>query len=158
MERIVNKVALIITNVHTLEVLERWDFQVEYEGDMSQGHAQTSQKELKQIQKEIRDVMKQITSSVSYLPLLDCLCSFDIQIYTKSDVKMPTEWADAQPAHIKNAQCVKMKSFSTDIHKLETIVTYKNEDWYMYVVLPFNELFYYYISLQNKTQFLYICS
>lgn len=127
-KRIVNKVALVITNVNTLEVMERWDFNVEYEGDISQGNEQVSNKPLKQIKNEIRDVLKQIASSVAYLPLLDCLCSFDIQIYTSNDVVLPDEWADAQPANIKNAQSVKMRSFSTNIHKMETVVTYKNDD------------------------------
>lgn len=129
MKRAVKKVALIIVNVKSLEVLERWDFNVEYEGDPNQeGDHQTSDKPLKQIKNEIRDVLKQIASSIAYLPLLDCLCSFDIQIYTKDDVNLPNEWGDAQPAHVKNAQCVKMRSFSTNIHKMETVVTYKNED------------------------------
>ncbi|KAI4465419.1 mitotic spindle assembly checkpoint protein mad2 [Holotrichia oblita] len=127
-QRIVNKVALVITNVKTLEVMERWDFNVQYEGNIHQGNDQVSDKPLKQIRNEIRDVMKQIASSVAYLPLLDCLCSFDIQIYTKSDVVLPNEWADAEPANVKNAQSVKMRSFSTNIHKMETVVTYKNDD------------------------------
>ncbi|XP_023016755.1 mitotic arrest deficient 2 [Leptinotarsa decemlineata] len=126
-ERTVNKIAVVITNVKTLEVMERWDFKVEYEGDTNDSE-QVSEKPLKQIKNEIRDVLKQIASSVAYLPLLDCLCSFDIQIYTKSDVKLPEEWAEAQPANIKNAQSVKMRSFTTNIHKMETVVTYKNED------------------------------
>lgn len=116
-------------NVKTLEVMERWDFKIEYEGSGDQGEAQTSDKPLKQIKNEIRDVLKQVAASVSYLPLLDCLCSFDIQIYTKSDVELPQEWDDAKPADIKNAQTVRMRSFSTNIHKMETMVTYKNEDW-----------------------------
>lgn len=122
------KVALIIVNVKTLEVLERWDFIVEYEGDLNQEGGQTSEKPLKQIKNEIRDVLKQIASSIAYLPLLDCLCSFDIQIYTNDNVNLPKEWSDAQPAHIKNAQCVTMRSFSTNIHKMGTVVTYMKED------------------------------
>lgn len=108
--------------------MERWDFQIEYEGNQQDGDAQTSEKPLNQIKKEIRDVLKQIASSIAFLPLLDCLCSFDIQIYTKNDVELPTEWAEAAPANIKNAQSVKMRSFSTNIHKMDTVVTYKNED------------------------------
>lgn len=127
-KRLVNKIALVITNVKTLEVMERWDFNVEYEGDPSEGNEQVSEKPLKQIKNEIRDVLKQIASSVAYLPLLDCLCSFDIQIYTKNSVELPSEWAEAEPANIKNAQSVKMRTFSTKIHKMETVVTFKNVD------------------------------
>jgi mitotic spindle assembly checkpoint protein MAD2 len=124
----VTKVALIITNVKTLEVLERWDFHVEYEGNPDESGGQVSEKPLKTIKNEIRDVLKQIASSVAYLPLLDCLCSFDIQIYTKSNVILPQQWSEAEAAHVKNAQSVKMRSFSTNIHKMETVVTYKNDD------------------------------
>lgn len=120
--------ALIITNVKTLEVLERWDFHVEYEGNPDESGGQVSEKPLKTIKNEIRDVLKQIASSVAYLPLLDCLCSFDIQIYTKSNVILPQQWSEAEAAHVKNAQSVKMRSFSTNIHKMETVVTYKNDD------------------------------
>ncbi|XP_028131430.1 mitotic spindle assembly checkpoint protein MAD2A [Diabrotica virgifera virgifera] len=127
-DRSVNKIALVVTNVKTLEVMERWDFKVEYEEDTLTNPDRVSEKPLKQIKNEIRDVLKQITSSVTYLPLLDCVCSFDIQVYTKPDVDLPTEWAEAEPANIKNAQSVKMRSFSTNIHKMETVVTYKNED------------------------------
>lgn len=143
MQRIVSKVALVITNVRTLEVLERWDFNVEYEGN-TKDDTQTSEKPLKQIKNEIRDVLKQIASSVAYLPLLDCICSFDIQIYTKNDVTLPAEWADAQPANIKNAQSVKMRSFSTNIHKMETVVTYKNEDWFFCVSYEYTFLSLFY--------------
>lgn len=118
--------------------MERWDFKVEYEGDPQDNEAQTSEKPLKQIKNEIRDVMKQIACSVAYLPLLDCLCSFDIQIYTKDDVELPKEWAEAEPANIKNAQSVKMRSFSTNIHKMETVVTYRNTDWSVSVFFWFN--------------------
>ena len=40
------------------------------------------------IKSEIRDVIRQITASVTFLPLLDCLCSFDILIYTHRLVVM----------------------------------------------------------------------
>ncbi|ENN77311.1 mitotic spindle assembly checkpoint protein MAD2A [Dendroctonus ponderosae] len=127
-KRMVNKVALVIANVKTLEVMERWDFNIEYEGNAEDGETRTSEKPLKQIKNEIRDVLKQIASSVAYLPLLECLCSFDLQIYTTNDVDLPEEWAVAEPANVRNAQSVKMRSFSTNIHKMETVVTYKNDD------------------------------
>lgn len=122
------KVALVIANVKTLEVMERWDFLVEYEGSASEEDEQSSEKPLKQIKNEIRDVLKQIASSVAYLPLLDCLCSFDIQIYTKKDIDLPDQWGEAKAAHVNNAQSVRMRSFSTQIHKMDTMVTYKMED------------------------------
>ncbi len=44
--------------------------------------SESSAKDEKKIKLEIRDVIRQITASVTFLPLLDCLCSFDILIYT----------------------------------------------------------------------------
>nr|CAI5829441.1 unnamed protein product [Callosobruchus analis] len=70
--------------------MERQDFNIEYAGDTKAGPDQTSDKPLKQIINEIRDVPKQIIPSISYLPLLDCLCSFDIHSYTINDVEMST--------------------------------------------------------------------
>jgi hypothetical protein len=42
----------------------------------------SAQQDEKKIRQEIRDVIRQITASVTFLPLLDCICSFDILIYT----------------------------------------------------------------------------
>lgn len=49
----------------------------------------TSSKDLKKIQSEIGTVMRQIAATVSYLPLLDCICSFDILIHTLKDCSVP---------------------------------------------------------------------
>lgn len=127
-ERAVNKISVVIKNVKNGDTMERWDFLVQYEGDANQEGGQTSDKPVKQIRNEIRDIIKQITASVSYLPLYECLCSFDIQIHTKDDVKVPEKWADTELAHINNAQTVQMRSFSTNIHKMETHVVYKVDD------------------------------
>lgn len=92
-EEKVQKISMIITNISTKEALERWDFNVKYEAGSesstdiqelkdtkvtkagkTNGPAKTGSKELKVIQNEIRDVLRQICSTVSFLPLLDCLC------------------------------------------------------------------------------------
>lgn len=84
---------MVITNVGTKEPVEQWDFNVKYEGGsgtttdvqelkdtkvQKNGKADIAtkcgHKELKVIQNEIRDVLRQICSTVSFLPLLDCLC------------------------------------------------------------------------------------
>jgi mitotic spindle assembly checkpoint protein MAD2 len=126
---------MIITNANTKEVIECWDFKVHSEpGDKgAAGDADsknpTSSKELKKIQGEIRDVMRQIAATVSYLPLLECICSFDVLIYMKeSNCNVPKEWNETEGVHIKNAQQVQLKSFSTGLHKLDTIVNYKMTD------------------------------
>ena len=79
---------MIISNVQNQEVLECWDFRVEAEPcDQNDDpnidpSTKTSSKELKKIQSEIGAVMRQIAATVSYLPLLENLCSFDLLIHT----------------------------------------------------------------------------
>lgn len=133
-QRKVQKITLVITNVNTKEVLEKWDFKVDYEGPTpngvsENGNASLSEvgtKDVKTIQKEIREVIRQITGTVSFLPLLDCLCSFDILTYTVPSCGIPKEWDETQPVFIANSQEVQLRSFSTSLHKMETIVSYKN--------------------------------
>lgn len=128
----INKVSLIIVNVVTKEVMECWEFNVEYESgdaELTAEHKQlTGNKELKKIQKEIREVMRQITATVSFLPLLDCRCSFDILLHALDNCEVPEKWSESQPIHIVNAQNVKLNSFSTSLHKIETVVNYKLEE------------------------------
>lgn len=70
---------MTVTNVQTKEIMERWDFKVHYENDVKEEEEEeTGNKDIKIIQKEIRDVLRQIAASVSYLPLLDCLCEYII--------------------------------------------------------------------------------
>lgn len=119
---------MIITNVHTKEVLECWDFKVQNEP--SDGHDidpnnPTSSKELKRIQMEIGSVMRQIASTVTYLPLLDGICSFDVLIYTLRDCEIPEKWNETEDVRIENSQAVNLRSFTTGVHKMETIVNYR---------------------------------
>merc|ERR1712117_48208 len=71
----------------------------------------------KQIKQEIRDVIRQITASVTFLPLLDCICSFDILIYTHKDLVAPDTWGESDACIIENSEEVKLRSFSTNIHR-----------------------------------------
>lgn len=78
----------------------------------------TSNKELKRIQQEIGSVMRQISATVSYLPLLDCICSFDILIHTIKDCELPEKWNETDAVSIQNSQTVKLRSFSTGLHQV----------------------------------------
>lgn len=67
LQRKVQQVTLVITNVNTKEVLEKWDFRVDYEGKVESGEGNPSglpevgTKDVPSIQKEIREVIRQIT-------------------------------------------------------------------------------------------------
>lgn len=120
---------MIISNVTSKEVIECWDFKVKSENipDGSDPKNPTSDKELKKIQAEIRDVMRQIAATVSYLPLLEHTCSFDVLVHVVADaaIEAPTMWSETEEVEIKNAQTVQLKSFSTGLQKVETVVNYK---------------------------------
>lgn len=124
-----DKVSLVITNAHSKEVLECWEFQVQSEETSAQENSDpnnpVSNKELKRIQQEIGSVMRQISATVSYLPLLDCICSFDILIHTIKDCQLPEKWNETNDVSIQNAQTVKLRSFSTGLHQVDTVVNYK---------------------------------
>lgn len=130
----VEKFSMVISNVNTKEVLECWDFRIDTErNDQNKDpnvdpNNPTSSKELKKIQAEIGAVMRQIAATVSYLPLLECICSFDLLIHTLKDCDIPDNWNETENVSIKNSQVVNLKSFSTGLHKLDTVVSYKMTD------------------------------
>ncbi|XP_058448202.1 mitotic spindle assembly checkpoint protein MAD2A-like [Malaya genurostris] len=127
----VRQIILAITNKQTTEVLERWEFDIHNESPannatkMDQSNP-VSTKELKKIQAEIRAVMLQITSSVSFLPLHECSCAFEILVHFRGET--PPGWSPRPNSEIQDAQNVQLKSFSTGLHKVDTTIQYKNVD------------------------------
>lgn len=65
---------------------------------------------------------------VTFLPLLNEPCSFDLLVYTDKDAVVPQKWEDSDPRYIMNSQNVKLRSFTTSVHKVESMVTYKEAD------------------------------
>ena len=124
-EKTVKKLVIVIINIDTHEPLERWQFDVECDKTMTET-SKPKEKSLKDIQNEIRDVIRQITATVTFLPLLDAPCAFDILIYTDKDQDVPEKWEESGPQFIANSQEVRLRSFSTIIHKVNAMVAYKN--------------------------------
>jgi len=128
-EGLVSRLVLVVSNADTKETLERWDFQIlsekGFEFESKDKKTKSAEKDLKDIQKEMRDVMRQITACVTFLPLLDCTCSFDLLVYTHNNLDVPEEWGDSGACYIANAESVKLKSFSTSVHRVEACVSYK---------------------------------
>ncbi|XP_059469913.1 mitotic spindle assembly checkpoint protein MAD2A [Neocloeon triangulifer] len=125
--RKIQKISMIICNADTKEVLECWDFKLQVEkNDIPEGETEVvGHKDVKVIQNEIRDVIRQITGCVTFLPMLDCPCSFDLQVYTDSNCDVPEGWEESAPKIIDNCQELKMRSFSTSVHTVDTAVCYK---------------------------------
>ncbi|KAI1238665.1 hypothetical protein IHE44_0013405 [Lamprotornis superbus] len=81
---------------------------------------QMKEKSQKAIQDEIRSVIRQITATVTFLPLLESACAFDLLIYTDKDLAVPEKWEESGPQFIANSEEVRLRSFTTTIHKVNT--------------------------------------
>ena len=53
--------------------------------------------------------------------------TFDLLVYTDSETSVPTEWEESDPRYISNSTEVRLRSFTTKIHKVDTCVSYKDD-------------------------------
>mmetsp|Transcript_7582 Transcript_7582/g.11580 ORF Transcript_7582/g.11580 Transcript_7582/m.11580 type:complete len:225 (-) Transcript_7582:247-921(-) len=145
LEGTVQKLVVVVAGLDSGETLERWQFQVQVDnadttvaaaGDEnnvpnqqpSATSTKKNKKTIKEIHDEIQAIIRQITASVTFLPLLNEPCSFDLLVYTDNDAVVPQKWYDSDPRYIMNSSEVKLRSFTTSIHKVDTMVTYKEKD------------------------------
>eukprot|EP00903_Cladosiphon_okamuranus_P013612 g12677.t1 len=135
LEKALQRLVLVIIGTDSGETLERWTFNVHKEEERpalkddsnTNGSEQQARKSQKAVTKQIQDVIRQIVCSVTFLPLIDEPCSFDLLVYTGNEATVPTGWGDSDPHCIKDSSEVTLKSFSTKIHKVDTVVSYKNK-------------------------------
>ena len=59
--------------------------------------------------------MNRNDEQVTFLPLLNEPCSFDLLIYTNKTAVVPKKWEDSDPQYIMNSQEVKLRSFTTSV-------------------------------------------
>ncbi|OQN95782.1 hypothetical protein B0A48_17972 [Cryoendolithus antarcticus] len=78
-----------------------------------------------EIQAEIQSLFRQVTASVTFLPMLDGNCTFNVLVYADADSDVPLEWGDSDAKEVKNAEKVQLRSFSTNSHKIDTMVSYR---------------------------------
>jgi len=145
----VQRLVVVVSGIDSGETLERWQFNVSVEdGKMDaamsgrndenlshnvvnvsgDGTKQRGGKSVKEVHDEIQAIIRQITASVTFLPLLNEPCSFDLLIYTNNTAVVPKKWKDSDPQYIMNSQEVKLRSFTTSFHKVDSMVTYKEAD------------------------------
>ena len=94
------------------------------------GRDRAAAKPESEIQAEIRNILKQIVSTVTFLPVIDEPTVFNILAYTSESADVPAdEWVDTDPLAIEagKSQQVKLRSFSTDVHRIEAMVAYRYE-------------------------------
>ncbi|KAI1907877.1 Mitotic spindle checkpoint component mad2 [Ophidiomyces ophidiicola] len=138
----ISKLVIVITDKETGEHVERWQFDVEiFKSSRTKpsqkvtgnensspndvGAAATIEKTEKQIQEEIQAIFRQITASVTFLPMLDGNCTFNVLVYADADSEVPLEWGDSDAKEIKNGEKVQLRSFSTNSHRVDTMVSYR---------------------------------
>uniref|UniRef100_H3AFY9 Mitotic spindle assembly checkpoint protein MAD2A n=1 Tax=Latimeria chalumnae TaxID=7897 RepID=H3AFY9_LATCH len=120
----VQKLVVVITSIEDNEVLERWQFDIECD-KKAKDETTPREKSEKVIQDEIRSVIRQITATVTFLPLLQTPCAFDLLIYTDKDLQIPEKWEESGPQFIANSEEVSLRSFTTTIHKVTSMVAYR---------------------------------
>ncbi|PSN72379.1 putative mitotic spindle checkpoint protein [Corynespora cassiicola Philippines] len=141
----ISKLVVVITSKETGEHVERWQFDVQIFGKGAKGKsskkstdkenaaaADTSdaseEKTEAEIQAEIQSIFRQITASVTFLPMLDGNCTFNVLVYADADSDVPLEWGDSDAKEIKNGEKVQLRSFSTSNHRVDTLVSYRLAD------------------------------
>jgi hypothetical protein len=51
--------------------------------------------------------------------------SFDLLVYTNKDLAVPTTWEESDARFVKDAEEVRLRSFTTSIHRVGTAVAYR---------------------------------
>lgn len=140
----VTRLVVVIVEKDTGETRERWQFDVEViNTPLSETSVNTeatpsaekdSGKAVKktdaQVRAEIAAIIKQITASCTFLPVLDEPCAFQILAYTNKDAEAPAEWIDSDARLIAEGQAeqVRLRSFSTHVHRVDAMVAYRREE------------------------------
>ncbi len=126
------QLVMVIAKLDTHEPMERWVFNVETEQKAATATTVASaaampakEKTGKEMRAAIGAIMRQISSSVTYLPLLEDRCSFDLLVYTDKKAAVPITWENSDPHLIQDAQQVKLRGFATDAHRIDASVAYR---------------------------------
>lgn len=57
--------------------------------------------------------------------MLDGNCTFNVLVYADADSDVPLEWGDSDAKEIINGEKVQLRSFSTNSHRVDTLVSYR---------------------------------
>ncbi|KAL2143059.1 hypothetical protein VTI28DRAFT_399 [Corynascus sepedonium] len=152
----VQKLVIVITDKDTGEHVERWQFDVQIfsksKSSKSKSKSSTSstaatnnqennsaaaeqqpprseEKTEAEIQAEIAALFRQITASVTFLPQLrGGDCTFNVLVYADASSEVPVEWGDSDAKEIVNGERVQLRGFSTQSHRVDTLVSYRLAD------------------------------
>ena len=54
--------------------------------------------------------------------------SFDLLVYADDKAAVPVTWEDSDPCFIANGEDVRLRSFTTKIHQVDLMVSYKMDE------------------------------
>jgi mitotic spindle assembly checkpoint protein MAD2 len=121
----VKKLVLVVNGVKSGAVLERWVFDVDTSANGPSGAAaRAPPKTDEHIRGEVQALMRQLTASVSFMPVIEEPCAFDLLVYASAECSVPEAWELSDPHIIQNATDVKLRSFSTQFHKVDASVSF----------------------------------
>ncbi|KDQ16373.1 hypothetical protein BOTBODRAFT_130176 [Botryobasidium botryosum FD-172 SS1] len=124
----IKQLVLAVIAKETRITLERWVFDIHLQEPPTTSDGKPAPpKPESEIQSEIRAVIKQIVASNTFLPTLNEPTVFNILAFTEN-ADIPTEkWVDTDAHAIEpsKAQQVKLRSFDTQLHKIEAMVAYR---------------------------------
>lgn len=126
MQKVVQRLVVAICSVETGETLERWEFEIQTDKSIQHNDG-FHEKDEREIMTEIQAIIRQITSCVTFLPLLNEECTFDLLVYCDKDADVPKKWEESDPKYITNAEQVRLRSFTTKVHKVDALVSYKTD-------------------------------
>jgi mitotic spindle assembly checkpoint protein MAD2 len=125
------KLVVVIVAKSSGDSVERWEFDISILNTEEDGSA-PGEKPILVIQKEIQTIIRQITSSVTYLPILDDEeYTFNVLVHTDGNnnpQNIPLEWCDTNgdtKTLSGNVESVSFTSFSTTVHQVGTSVKYR---------------------------------
>jgi mitotic spindle assembly checkpoint protein MAD2 len=121
-EGTLQQLVMVVVGAESHETMERWVFNVETASDDKAGSGSA-----KEMRAAIGAMMRQISSTVTFLPLLQDRCTFDLLVYTDKKVQVPITWENSDPRTIDNAQQVKLRGFATNAHRVDASVAYRME-------------------------------
>lgn len=128
MQKTVQKVVVVFADKSNGETVERWQFDIACDKTVDENSAPVNKSE-KDVHSEIQGIIRQITASVSFLPVIETACTFEILIYTDNDADVPQAWQDSDAKLVRGASDVfHLRKFTTTIHSVKSVVSYRDNN------------------------------
>ena len=120
----VKTLVLVVNGQSSRSVIERWTFDIDARAPDLASATKLPSKSDESTRGEIQAIMRQITASVTFLPVINEPCAFDLLVYTAADCAVPDTWELSDPQLVTNATDVKLRTFSTTFHAVQSAVSY----------------------------------